>query len=118
MSVSRGDVVLIDAPFVTRPGGKVRPMLVVQNDGNNRRMQNTIVAMITTNIGRAVEPTQVVVDVATAEGRASGLLANSVVSTENLLTVRQSHVKRTIGRLSDELMRQVDDALKSSLNLP
>jgi mRNA-degrading endonuclease toxin of MazEF toxin-antitoxin module len=42
MSIQRGDVVLIDAPFVTRPGGKIRPLLVVQNNANNRRMQNTI----------------------------------------------------------------------------
>jgi mRNA-degrading endonuclease toxin of MazEF toxin-antitoxin module len=80
-------------------------------------MQNTIVATITTNLGRAVEPTQVFIDVTTAEGKATGLLASSVVSAENLLTVRQSHVKKTIGRLSDALMLKVDDALKSSLAL-
>ena len=42
MSVQRGDVVLINAPFVTRPGSKIRPMLVIQNDTNNQRMGNTI----------------------------------------------------------------------------
>jgi mRNA interferase MazF len=118
MSVSRGDIVLIHAPFVSHRGGKTRPMLVVQNDGNNQRMQNTIVATITSNIRRAAEPTQVLVDVATPDGKQTGLLSNSVISTENLLTVRQAHVRRTIGRLSAGLMRQVDDALKVSLALP
>jgi mRNA-degrading endonuclease toxin of MazEF toxin-antitoxin module len=42
MSVQRGDVVMYRADFVDRPGAKVRPMLVVQNDGNNGRMQNTM----------------------------------------------------------------------------
>lgn len=47
MTIKRGDVVLIDAPFITRPGSKIRPMLVVQNDTNNARMANTIVANCT-----------------------------------------------------------------------
>ena len=118
MSVSRGDIVLVYAPFVTHRGGKTRPMLVVQNDRNNQRMQNTIVATITSNVRRAAEPTQVLVDVATPDGRQTGLLATSVVSAENLLTVRQAHVRKTIGRLPAGLMRQVDDALKASLALP
>jgi mRNA-degrading endonuclease toxin of MazEF toxin-antitoxin module len=53
MSIRRGDVVLINAPFVTHPGGKIRPMLVIQNDANNQRMQNTILATISTNTRRA-----------------------------------------------------------------
>lgn len=117
MSVSRGDIVLLYAPFVTRRGGKTRPMLIVQNDANNQRMQNTIVATITSNVSRAAEPTQVFIDVATPEGQQTGLLSNSIVSTENLLTVRQTHVRKRIGRLSTVLMSQVDDALKHSLAL-
>jgi mRNA interferase MazF len=90
MSVARGDVVILNAPFVTRPGSKLRPMLVVQNDRNNARMANTILATITTNISRSAEPTQVLIDPQTPEGRISGLLSRSVVSCENLLTVRQA----------------------------
>jgi mRNA-degrading endonuclease toxin of MazEF toxin-antitoxin module len=32
MTVQRGDVVLLQAPFASRTGAKARPMLVVQND--------------------------------------------------------------------------------------
>lgn len=117
MSIQRGDVVLINAPFVTRPGSKIRPMLVIQNDTNNRRMRNTILATITTNTARAGEPTQVMIDVSTPEGQQSGLINNSVVSTENLLTVKQTQITRTIGSLPTGLMDQVDVALKSSLDL-
>jgi len=114
MSLQRGDVILINAPFVTRPGSKIRPMLVIQNDANNQRMQNTILATVTTNMSRSTEPAQVLIDVSTPDGKQSGLINKSVVSTENLLAVRQSHVTRTIGRLPDALMNQVDLALKSS----
>jgi len=117
MSVRRGDVVLIDAPFVTRPGSKIRPMLVVQTDVNNARMANTIVVTISTNLSRSREPTQVLIDVGTPAGRQSGLLASSVASCENLLTIRQAHVIRTIGRLPGSVMHEVDEALKASLGL-
>jgi mRNA interferase MazF len=117
MKVSRGEVVLLNAPFVTRAGGKLRPMLVVQNDQNNGRMANTIVATNTTNTGRSQEPTQVLIEPQTPEGKRSGLLATSVVSCENLLTVRQAHIIRRIGRLTDQQMQLVADALKVSLDL-
>jgi mRNA interferase MazF len=118
MAAHRGDVVLIDAPFVTRPGSKVRPMLVIQDEQNNQRMANTILASITTNTSRSGEATQVLIDVTTPDGQQSGLLRTSVVSCENILTVRQAHIQTTIGTLPPVLMQQVDSALKASLGLP
>lgn len=50
MTLQRGDIALATLPFVTRAGSKLRPVLVVQNDRNNSRMQNTIVAFIATNL--------------------------------------------------------------------
>lgn len=117
MSLQRGDVVLATLPFVTRPGSKLRPVVVVQNDSGNARMQNTIVAFITTNRSRAHLPTQVFIDVNTPAGQQSGLIGDSVVTCENLITIRQSQARR-IGSLPPEVMRQVDAALKASLALP
>jgi mRNA interferase MazF len=117
MNITRGDVVILDAPFVTRPGSKLRPMLIVQNDRNSARMANTILTTITTNIGRSAESTQVLINPRTSEGKSSGLLSPSVVSCENLITVRRDHIIRTIGRLTDSQMQLVDQALKASLGL-
>lgn len=117
MTVQRGDVVLLQAPFASRAGAKTRPMLVVQNDSNNARMANTILVFITTNTSRSSEPTQVLIDVGTPEGRPSGLNQTSVVSCENILTVVQQDILRAIGHLPDSLMRRVDQALKVSLAL-
>lgn len=50
MKVNRGEVVLVDYLFSDRTGSKVRPCLVVQNDINNRRLDDTIVAAISSNI--------------------------------------------------------------------
>jgi mRNA interferase MazF len=117
MSAKRGDIVLLDAPFLTRSGSKIRPVLIVQNNRNNARMGNTIVAVITTNLSRSAEPTQVLIDPSTPSGKPTGLFATSVVSCENLLTVRQSHIRRWLGTLPTEVMQEVDKALRVSLGL-
>ena len=114
MTVFRGDVVILSAPFTSRPGAKLRPMLVVQNDRNNGRMANTILAVTTTNTSRSSEPTHP----QTEPGKPSGLVSLSVVSCENLFTARQNNIVRKIGRLSDQHMQLVNDALKRSLDLP
>jgi mRNA interferase MazF len=75
MTIQRGDVVLLDYPFASGGGGKVRPALVVQNDVDNRRLLNTIVVMVTSRTSRAAsEPTQLLIDISTPDGRQSGLL--------------------------------------------
>jgi mRNA-degrading endonuclease toxin of MazEF toxin-antitoxin module len=43
----RGDVVVVPFPFQDKPGEKIRTAVVVQNDAENRRLANTILAMIT-----------------------------------------------------------------------
>jgi mRNA interferase MazF len=118
MSVGRGDVVLAYYPFTSGTGGSRRPVLVVQNDADNQRMNNTVVAQITTNLTRANEPTHLLIDLSTPEGRQSGLLHDSVVSCNNLATIDQSSINRVIGSLSDPLMQRINDCLKAALDIP
>ena len=116
--MQRGEVVLVRFPFSSGAGGKVRPALVVQNDTNNRRLNSTIVAMITSNTQLSTkEPTQLLIDPSTPEGRMSGLLHPSAVKCENLLTLEQSLVLRTIGSMPPAALARVDACLKASLDL-
>ena len=78
MKVRRGNV-LVDYPFGKGGGSKVRPALIVQNDRDNRRLTNTIVAQITSITRRAAESTQLAIELATPEGRQSGLRQDSIV---------------------------------------
>lgn len=118
MNVRRGDIVVIDWPFAGGGGSKPRPALVVQNDRDNVRMTNTIVAMITSRLNRANEPTQLLVDIATPEGQQTGLHRTSVVNCTNLFTVEQTLVIQAIGVMPQALMQHVSDCLKASLELP
>ena len=115
--MQRGDVVLLNFPFSSGTGSKLRPALVVQNDQNNQRMGNTIVAMITSTTHRTHQPAQVLIDITTPEGQQSGLRLTSAITCENLFTVEQRLIARTIGSLQPDTMKQVDDCLKESLGL-
>ena len=117
MSIRRGDVVLVDWPFAGGAGSKLRPALVVQNDRDNGRLTNTIIAMITSQTRRAFEPTQLPIAVGTAEGKQTGLRFDSVVNCINLFTVEQTKILRTIGSLPGSLLVQLDACLKAALDL-
>jgi mRNA interferase MazF len=119
MRAKRGDVVLVPVPFTSGTGGKIRPALVVQADFNNRRLTDTIVALITSTTHRAGrEPTQLLIDLATPDGKQSGLLNTSAVKCEHLATLEQGLIIRVIGHLPPSLMAQVDACLKAAMALP
>ena len=118
MNVQRGDVVLVDYPYATGGGTKVRPVLVIQNDRDNQRLLNTIVVQITSVTRRAVEPTQLLIEVDTLGGRQSGLRQDSVVNCVNLLTLDKSRVLRKLGSLPDAIMQKINHCLKAALELP
>lgn len=118
MPIKRGDVILAYVPNVGSSGGKVRPALIVQSDHNNTRLNETIIAAITSNTSRVHEATQLLIQAATPDGAASGLLHDSAVRCERLHAIAQADVRRVIGNLSGALMRKVDDCLKAALGIP
>lgn len=119
--MKRGDVVIVDWPFV-RPQGpkrsKPRPALIVQNDRDNVRLTNTILAMITSITRRSGEATQLFVEVSTPDGKLTGLRQDSVVNCVNLMTIEKARVIHTIGAFSPALMLQIDFCLRIALGLP
>ena len=90
----------------------------MQCDRNNKRLDDVIMAMITSVTQRAAtEPTQLLVDITTPEGGQSGLLHTSAVKCEHLVTLHGQFVERVIGQLPPNLMEKIDDCLKESLGL-
>jgi mRNA interferase MazF len=115
--MNRGDVLLAFIPNVGSPGGKKRPALVVQSDLNNARLRETIIAAITSNISRVHEAHHLLIDISTPAGAATGLLRDSAVRCERLHTIPQDDIDRVIGKMSDALMKQVDECLKAALGI-
>jgi mRNA interferase MazF len=117
MSIQRGDVVMAWYPFASGKGGKRRPCLIVQNDADNQKLANTIIAQITSNLHRVGDKSHLLIEVATPEGQQSGLLHDSVVSCNNLATIEQNLIDKVIGSLPAALMLKVNDCLKAALEL-
>jgi mRNA-degrading endonuclease toxin of MazEF toxin-antitoxin module len=119
MSVQRGDIILANLPFSNMAAFKVRPGLVVQCDLNNQRLEDVIVAIITrTTKLAAIEPTQLLIDLQTPEGRATNLLHTSAVKCEHLITIEQRLILKMIGKLSATQIQKIDECLKISLEVP
>jgi mRNA interferase MazF len=110
----RGTVVLVLFPNSDLRTAKSRPALVVQRDRLETGLAQCVVAMITSRTFRAGHPSRVVIVRDTPEGRASGLLTDSVVMTDNLATVAEAAIERAIGSLR---MDSVDTALRHTLGL-
>lgn len=110
----RGDVVLVLFPNSDLRTAKLRPALIVQANGLNTGLGQVIVAMITSRLFRAHHVSRVTVQLYSPEGQQSGLLTDSVVMTDNLATVMESAIDRTIGRLP---MNEVNTALRHTLGL-
>lgn len=116
--MQRGDVVVVEFVHSDLRTSSMRPALVVQSDHNNRRIGNTIVTQIPSRLRLLHEPTRLLIDPDTPDGQSSGLRMKSVVTCENLLTLRQDCVHATIGHLSEATMTKIDDCLKAALGIP
>ena len=114
----RGDIVVVDFPFTDVARSKARPALVVQNDRDNQKIRKTVVAMITGNLRRQGDPSHALIDPATPDGAHSGLSFPSLVSCNNLFTVEQTRILKTLGSLPAIVMQKVNDCLKAALELP
>ncbi len=80
ITVSRGDVALVDYPYSDRAGSKVRPCVVVQNDADNQRLDDTIVVAMTSKTrftpGCA---TEFLITADSAAGKQAGLIFDSAL---------------------------------------
>jgi len=110
----RGDVILVLFPHSDLRTAKSRPTLVVQADELQTGLSQLIVAMITSRMLRAGHPSRVVVPLDSPDGRASGLLTDSVVMTDNLATISENAIDRMIGKIP---MAKIDAALRHTLAL-
>ena len=115
MNCRRGDVVLVLFPDSNLRSSKRRPALIVQADQLGAELQQTIVAMITSNMTRAGHPCRVPVSLGSESARGSGLLMDSVIMTDNLATIHYSEIDRIIGSFAG--LKEIDEALRTTLAL-
>ena len=117
--ISRGDLfsACLD-PVVGSEQGGMRPVLIVQNDVGNRYSPTVIAAAITSRMGKTKLPTHI--DVAKgciAKEDGTGLARDSVILLEQIRTIDKRRLKEHMGRLDEQQMSQVDNAIAVSFGL-
>jgi mRNA interferase MazF len=116
--VNRGDVILVRFPHPSGVRGKKRPAVVIQADAYAGVVGTLVVAEVTKNLAMATDPACLFIDVNTTDGRATGLVHDSVVSGLLLVTVYADTVAQVIGTLSPAMRQKLDDCLRVALELP
>ncbi len=112
-SVRRGDIFYADlSPVVGSEQGGVRPVLIVQNDTGNKHSPTVIAAAITSQTGKARLPTHI-----TLTANTYGLPKDSIVLLEQIRTLDKKRLREHMGRVDEQVMRRVDNAIAVSFGL-
>lgn len=111
--IKRGDVFYADlSPVVGSEQGGKRPVLVIQNNRGNHFSTTVIVAPITTQSQKKKLPTHVAL-----KTEVTGIPHNSIVLLEQVRTIDKQRLMDKIDELNASVMKDVDNALRISLDL-
>lgn len=116
--MNRGDVILVRFPHPSGQRGKKRPAVIVQSDAYAGAVSTIVVAEVTKNLSMKDDPACLFIDITTAEGKATGLVRDSVVSCLLIVTVYTDTVAQVLGTLSPTMKLRLDDCVKTALGLP
>ena len=90
----------------------MRPVLIIQNDIGNRHSPTVICAAITSRMNKAKLPTHIELNAVRYH-----MVKDSVILLEQLRTIDKQRLKERICQIDDELLEQVNQALRVSLEL-
>ena len=114
MVIKRGDIFYADLrPVVGSEQGGIRPVPIIQNDVGDKHSPTVICAAITSKLNKAKLPTHIEIDASSYD-----LVRDSVILLEQLRTIDKRRLKDKVCHLDQELLDQVNQALKISLELP
>ena len=112
-NVKRGDIFYADlSPVVGSEQGGCRPVLIVQNDTGNKHSPTVIAAAITSQTGKARLPTHIELN-----AQSVGLSRDSVILLEQIRTIDKSRLRERMGKLDENTMTRVDNAIAVSFGL-
>ena len=113
MLIKRGDIFYADlSPVIGSEQGGVRPVVVIQNDVGNKYSPTIIIAAITSQQNKTKLPTHVSV-----ESKDVPLPKNSVILLEQIRTIDKKRLREKIGHFDNDVISEIDKALKISLDI-
>ena len=104
------DVVLVPFPFDDLSGSKVRPAVCLTDAAGTHR--HVVLAFITSVVPSALDPTDVLLDPASADFGPTGLRVRSALRVRRMVTVSASIIQRRLGVLTSNLQAQVRQRIR------
>lgn len=109
--MNRGEIYYADlSPVIGSEQGGYRPVLILQNNKGNKYSTTVIIAPISSRMTKNDLPTHVIIETQFLEKK-------SVILLEQIRTIDKKRIDERLGILSDEMMNQVDQAIKTSLDI-
>ena len=114
MEINRGELWMINLdPTIGHEINKRRPGLVIQNDLGNKFSPMTIVLPISSQKIEKIYPFEVYLK----QEQKIGLEKDSKVLCNQIRAIDKKRLSKKIGKLSEELMEEINNAVKISLGL-
>lgn len=108
--MNRFDIVLVPFPFDDLSGTKLRPALCLTDPISVYK--HVVIAFITSQVVKATEPSDVLVEKSLTGFSISGLKVDSAVRLHRLVTIPTWLVKRKLGVLPSSLILTVEQELR------
>ena len=110
----RGEIwwATLPTPRASEPGYK-RPVLILQSDAfNNSNINTVICVIITSNIGLARAPGNVILS-----KKDSNLPKRSVINVSQIVTLDKSYLTECVGTISKNILNKVENGIKLILDI-
>ncbi|MCB0570103.1 MAG: type II toxin-antitoxin system PemK/MazF family toxin [Phaeodactylibacter sp.] len=109
------NIILVPFPFDDLSGTKVRPAVCLTNEISGYKQ--AIIAFITSNIIKANEKSDLILDSKDADFHKTGLKISSAIRLHRLVTLPSSIFLRRLGVLPPSCRAKLDKKLKELLEL-
>ena len=114
LNIRRGDIYYADlSPVVGSEQGGIRPVLIIQNNVGNRHSPTVICAAVTSKMNKAKLPTNIEISAGDYK-----IVKNSVILLEQIRTIDKQRLREYVCHIDPDMMRNVDRAIRVSLELP
>jgi len=107
-----GTIVLVHFPFTDLQSSKLRPALVLSTKG-----EDIIILGIFSKVPEKLQASWIIIDESNAAFNQTGLKKRSIIKTEKIAVLHQSLIRKKLGYISSELMQQVKQTLRKTLDI-
>jgi len=112
MKLEPGNIVLVSFPFSDLQSSKVRPALVLAVKG-----ADVIILGIFSKVPEYIRNSWIIIDELHPAFKQSGLKKTSAIKTEKIAVIHQSLTRKKLGDIPPELLHQVKQTLRRTLEI-